>query len=275
MRAAFLALLRRATGRDDLVVGTGVAGRQHAELEGVIGMMVNSLALRHDTSGDPTFRALLHRVRATTLEAYAWQDIPFHRVVAAVRPPRDLGCNPIFQVDFSFHDSAMPAFDVPGARGRLAYTPFRAAKFDLAVTTVPGGDGAPLLVMWQYSTDLFDEASIRALIAAYDRVLRAAVADPDRRISELSALDALDAHPAPGDDIEHALQAIWAEVLDARDVGLRDSFFERGGTSVLAARVVHLLQRSCGIQLPMTAVFHHDTVEDLARHIRRSAAAPR
>lgn len=284
MLAAFLVLLRRTTGQDDLVVGTGVAGRQHVEFEGVIGMMVNSLALRLDTSGDPTFRTLLRRVRDVTLDAYAWQDIPFHKVVAAVRPPRDLGCNPIFQVDFSFHDSAMPAFDIPGARGRLVYTPFRASKFDLSVTVVPGSDGDPVLVMWQYSTDLFDEASIRKLMASYKEVVRDALVNPDRRIGELPTMpDAqLPAHmmtartPAPAtprDDIELAVWAAFAEVFDATDVGLRDSFFERGGTSIMSARVVHRLRQTTEMRLVTTAVFHHDTIEELAEHIRTSISS--
>jgi amino acid adenylation domain-containing protein len=279
MRSAFLVLLHRVTGQTDLVVGTGVAGRQHAELEDVIGMMVNSLALRVDASGDPTFRALVQRVRETTLDAYAWQDIPFHKVVAAVRPPRNLGCNPIFQVDFSFHDTAMPRFDVPGARGRLVYTPFRASKFDLNVTIVPGGAGDPLLVMWQYSTDLFDEASIRELMARYDEILRDAVAHPDRRLSELSimpaALPAQVAAPSTGngagapprDAIELALHAAWGEAFDD-DVAVRDSFFERGGTSIMAAQVVQRIRQTLGVRLPVTAVFRHDTIAELAEHIR-------
>lgn len=284
MRTAFLALLRRITGQDDLVVGTGIAGRQYAELEGVIGMMINSLALRVDASGDPTFRTLVHRVRETTLDAYAWQDIPFHKVVAAVRPPRHLGCNPIFQVDFSFHDSAMPALDVPGARGRLVYTPFRAAKFDLNLTVVPGGDGDPLLCMWQYSTDLFDEASIRKLMVCYDQIVRDAVSRPDRRISELSIMpdasrapvlapaagdDAMP--PEPRDDVELALRAAWGEVFDEADVPVRDSFFERGGTSIMAAHVMQRLRQTLGVRLAITALFHHDTIADLAEHIRTSA----
>jgi acyl carrier protein len=229
-------------------------------------------------------------VRETTLDAYAWQDIPFHKVVAAVRPPRDLGCNPIFQVDFSFHDSAMPAFDVPGARGRLVYTPFRAAKFDLNVTIVPGRDDDPLLVMWQYSTDLFDEASIRKLMACYDEVVRDAVAHPDRRLSELSIMPELlrtqllapssgrgapPPEPSPCDDVELALRATWGEAFDEDDVPMRDSFFARGGTSIMAAQVVQRLRQTFGVRLPITAVFHHDTIAELAEHIRSSAPAVR
>ena len=193
MLAGFLVLLRRYAGQDDLVVGAAVARRDRPELEDLIGMMVNSVVLRVSTAGDPTFQELLCRVRDTALEAYDWQDVPFQKIVEAVQPVRDLGRSPLFQVDFSFHDSPIPALELPGVRGEVVYTPYRTAKFDLSLTIVPRADqrrraevgSDPLVVMCEYSSELFRADTVRDMMALYQRILEAAVADPARPILAL------------------------------------------------------------------------------------------
>src|SRR5262245_7275310 len=95
--AAWQGVVQRWTGQDDIAVGTPIANRSRPELEALIGMFVNTLVLRQDVSGNPTFRALLQRVRTTTLEAYAHQDVPFERLVEALQPARDLQHTPLFQ----------------------------------------------------------------------------------------------------------------------------------------------------------------------------------
>src|SRR5918911_2158120 len=96
--AAFQVLLHRYTGQDDIAVGTLIANRHRAELEALIGFFVNVLVLRTDLSGDPSFRELLARVRDVTLGAYSNQELPYEKVLEALRPPRDLSRNPLFQV---------------------------------------------------------------------------------------------------------------------------------------------------------------------------------
>ncbi|MEE8526489.1 MAG: amino acid adenylation domain-containing protein, partial [Thermoanaerobaculia bacterium] len=197
--AAFALLLERHSGRDDLCIGSAVANRRLRETEGLIGMLVNTLPLRIDLSGDPTFAELLARVRETVLEATVHQDLPLERLVAALQPKRDSSYTPLFQVVFAFHDSAVPDLSFAGLRGRLRYRHNRSAKFDMNVVLIPrseqrlaGDAGADdrLSVIWEYSTDLFGAATIERLVRHYRRLLAAAVADPERRISALSLLGA-------------------------------------------------------------------------------------
>jgi len=112
--AAFQTLLHRYSGQDDIAVGTLIANRHRAELEGLIGFFVNILVLRTDLSGDPSFRELLERVRAVTLGAYEHQDVPYEKVLEALRPPRDLSRNPLFQILVVLHNTPQQAPALPG-----------------------------------------------------------------------------------------------------------------------------------------------------------------
>src|SRR5262249_27834338 len=112
--AAFDTLLYRYTGQTDIVVGTPVAGRNRSEVEGLIGLFVNMLALRTQLDGDPSFVALLQRVRAMTLAAYADQDVPFEKLVEELQLARDLSRNPLFQVMLVLQNIPLPALKGPG-----------------------------------------------------------------------------------------------------------------------------------------------------------------
>jgi amino acid adenylation domain-containing protein len=199
MFSAFLVLLHRYSGQRDICVGSGIANRRWRETEGLIGMMINNVAIRGDLSGDPRFRELLRRIRGVTLEAFAHQDLPFDHVVKALAPERDLSRNPLFQVMFSFHDSPMPELNFPGLKCELAEAlSSGSAKFDLNIIAIPrleqrlghGGDAAAasFTLIWEYATDLFDAATIARMIDHYRILLEGIVADPERRISEMPML---------------------------------------------------------------------------------------
>jgi amino acid adenylation domain-containing protein len=207
MLAAFAALLHRWTGETDLCVGSGIANRRRRETEGLIGMIVNNVVLRNDLSGDiggPTFAALLARSMAVAVEAYAHQDLPFDRVVEAVRPQRERGLNPLFQAMLSFHDSAMPELDLPGVEAAVeGLMSNGSAKFDLNVVMIPRADqarswrvGRPerITVSWEYSSDLFDPPTITRMTGHFTRLLEAVAADPEMRIGDLPLLSAGEAH---------------------------------------------------------------------------------
>ena len=114
MLAAFCVLLHRHSGQTDIVIGSPVAGRNRRETEGLIGFFINSLVLRVDISGDPTFRELLTRVRTVTLEALSHQDIPFEKLVEELKPRRDPGRNPLFQVSFGAVEAAVSQLNLDG-----------------------------------------------------------------------------------------------------------------------------------------------------------------
>jgi amino acid adenylation domain-containing protein len=199
MLTAFLALLHRYTDQNDICVGSGVANRGTRETESLIGMIVNNIVLRTDLSGDPTWRELLVRVRRVALEAYARQDIPFDKVVEAVRPKRDLSHNPLFQVMFNFQDTPLPELEFPGLSAALDRPLSNgSAKFDLNVVIYPRSEQCvgtnqrttddKIVVMWEYSTDLFNQDMIRRTMARYKTFLEHISTAPEQRISRAPLL---------------------------------------------------------------------------------------
>ncbi len=184
MFAAFLTLLRRYTGETDIAVGSVIANRRWRETEGMIGAVLNTVVLRTDLSGDPTFRDLLGRVREVTREAYAHQDVPFDKVVESVRAERTSNYSPLCRVMFNFHDSPVPTLQLGETSVELTeLIDNDSAKFDLNLIVIPRDDG--IFVNWEYSTDLFDAATIERMTGHYRELLEGAVDDPSRRLSEL------------------------------------------------------------------------------------------
>ena len=199
MLTAFATLIYRYTGQVDFCVGSGVANRRWRDTEGLIGMIINNVVLRNDLSGDPTVRDLLGRLRDTTLEAFAHQDLPFEKIVEALHQKRDLSHNPIFQVMFSFHDAPMPEVDIPGLNiDLLVGLSNGSAKFDLNVIVIPHsnqrvgprseGQSDGLTLSWEYNTDLFDDPTMTRMMGHYQTLLESIVANPEQRLSDLSML---------------------------------------------------------------------------------------
>ncbi|HET9358456.1 MAG TPA: amino acid adenylation domain-containing protein, partial [Vicinamibacterales bacterium] len=182
--AAYKTLLYRNVGQDDIVVGTDLAGRNQAELEGLIGFFVNLLVLRTDLSGNPTFRALLARVRETAMGAFAHQDVPFDRLVEELQPKRHRSRTPLFQMLFVMENIPMETLRLPG----LTMTPMPnqadTARFDLALF-VREQDGG-LVTKWTYKTDLFDRGTIQRMANQYVALLEHIAAAPDTRVNELA-----------------------------------------------------------------------------------------
>ncbi|MFF7730906.1 amino acid adenylation domain-containing protein [Streptomyces sp. NPDC008001] len=191
-QAALAALLTRLGAGTDIPIGSPVAGRTDEGLDDLVGFFVNTLVLRTDTSGDPAFRTLLERVRETDLAAYAHQDVPFERLVEDLRPARSLAHHPLFQVALAFHNTAEPRLDLPGLRAEAEGVRTGTTKFDLTVelTERRDGDGAAagLDGLVEYSTDLFDADTVRALVGRYRRLLEAVVADPGQPIGRIGVL---------------------------------------------------------------------------------------
>ena len=186
--AAFGVLLARHTGQDDIVVGSPIANRQDAQLEGLIGFFVNSLVLRLRVRPAQRFTDVLAEVRQTALEAYRYQDVPFERLVEELRPPRSLNTSPIFQVTFALQNAPMGTPQFTG----LAVEPLPdaelRARFDLEVYAAEH-DGQ-LVVTWVYNRALFDRWRIEQMARHYAQVLRAVAADPEACIGEVELLDA-------------------------------------------------------------------------------------
>ncbi|MGH3832478.1 MAG: amino acid adenylation domain-containing protein, partial [Pseudonocardiaceae bacterium] len=200
MLAGFSTLLHRYTGQTDLLVGCAVANRRLAETEQLIGMVVNTIVLRLDASAQPSFDELLRRVHETTTRAYDWQDMPLDRLVNSLKIARDNSRNPLFQVMFSFHDSPVPDIDFDGLSGTVLERHNGSAKNDLRIVVIPRAeqrvgrisrdDEAPITLIWEYTTDLFDETTMRQMVAHYENLLEAALSQPGLDIGRLPMLTA-------------------------------------------------------------------------------------
>src|SRR5208283_3954506 len=191
VQAGLAALLTRLGSGCDIAIGSPMVGRTDAALEGLVGFFVNTLVLRTDTSGNPSFRALLGRVRAVDLAAYGHQDLPFERLVEVLNPARSLSRHPLFQVMLAFQEDA----------GELALSGLEvvaepvgggSAKFDLSLSLAerlgPNGAALGLDGVLEYAADLFDPATAAAILSRLVRLLEAAVAAPERPIGQLEIL---------------------------------------------------------------------------------------
>ena len=219
--AAFQTLLHRHSGATDLSIGTAVALRDQPGLEEVVGPCMNTLVLRTDLSGDPTFRDLLQRARETALGAFAHRDLPFERVVEALRPQRAAGRSPLFQAMLVMHDTRVPELRMEG----LHIEPLEVdAEAPIADVTLFIENGEPLRAALEYDAELFDEATIVRLSDHFQRLLEGIVADPERSLSAL---------PIASDEERRLVTTAWNGTAadDDGEARLHDLFDERAARS--------------------------------------------
>ncbi|PYS22426.1 MAG: non-ribosomal peptide synthetase [Acidobacteria bacterium] len=185
--AAFQTLLFRYSGQEDVVVGTPVAGRSMIETEDLIGAFVNTLVLRGDLNGNPSFREFLVRVRQTVLGAFCHQELPFEKLVEELNPERKANRSPLFQVMFSFENMPEPELTVNGTKFSTIDIESEAAKFDLSLDV--SEDASGISISFEYATDLFAPETIERLLAHYQNLLKAIVAEPAASVADLSMLE--------------------------------------------------------------------------------------
>lgn len=301
--AAFKTLLYRYTRQNDVLVGVPVAGRNRVETEGLIGFFVNTLVLRDDLSGNPRFTDLISQVRETILGAFSNVDVPFEKIVEALQPERNLAYNPVFQVMFATIKSAVRSHEF----GDLTAFPYvvntEASIFDLSMTLIEDVD-RQWWAQAEYATNLFKRERIVRMLSDYTSLLRAVVTSPDARIHELpvpsmpgpvdlrtqpstgnrdqasqsakesaSARRTPERRPEPVDPEEMFLVEVWKHLLGLQEVGVRDSFFDVGGHSLIAARLIATIYEITGRKLPVSAIFRAPTIEAFAPLLRDNTTA--
>lgn len=184
--AAFNVLLHKHTGQTDIVVGSPIAARNRVESEGLIGFFVNTLALRTDLAGDPTFRELMQRVRRTAIGGYSHQDTPFEALVTALHLERDPSRSPLLQVMFALQNPPPESITA----GALTLRPLElhngSSKLELSLFMRDSSEG--LVAMAEYNTDLFGAETIVWTLEHFRNVLRRVVDDPDQHLSQISLL---------------------------------------------------------------------------------------
>ncbi|WP_184738444.1 non-ribosomal peptide synthetase [Streptomyces netropsis] len=294
LQAGCAALLSRLGAGADIPIGTPVAGRSDSALDDLVGFFVNTVVLRTDVSGTPSFTELLRRVRATDLAAYEHQDVPFERLVEAVNPPRSPSRHPLFQVMVQLqHATADPEF--PGLRATEWPVPSTTAKFDLVIDVEErlDQDGAPagLVGVLMYSTALFDASTGEALADGLRRLLTQVVENPERLVADLDVPPVQDrrsrdvtACPAPSREAapattgprtahEEVLSELFATVLGLDSVGIDDNFFALGGHSLLATRLISRVRSTLGLELPVRELFRSPTVAGVATYLVKARPA--
>src|SRR5437016_9153646 len=192
LQAGLAALLTRLGAGSDIAIGSPIAGRTDGALDDLVGFFVNTLVLRTDTSGNPSLRELIGRVRASNLLAYSHQEVPFERLVEVLNPARSLSHHPLFQVMLALQNNAPVQFELSGLSASIEPVSSASAKFDLSVSLGEQrhADGTPagLGGVIEYASDVFDRASVEALAGRYVRLLQAAVATPEVAIGRLELL---------------------------------------------------------------------------------------
>ena len=192
LHAVFATLLHRYSAQQDIIIGSPIANRNRAEIEPLMGFFVNTLALRTDLSGDPTFLELLNRVQQLALDAYAHQDLPFERLVDVLQPERDLSQNPLFQVMFTLQNAPTGGVQLTDLIITAVETERVTALFDVVLDLWETGQG--LTGVLEYNTDLFDAPTIVRMVGHFQNLLAAIAANPEQRISDLSILNQDERH---------------------------------------------------------------------------------
>ncbi len=192
LESALAVLLFRLSGQDDIVVGSPIANRTLKSLESLIGFFVNTLLLRNDCSGNPTFKALLSQVQQTALDAYQHQDVPFEQLVDALKTERTLSYTPLFQVMFALQNMPMESLEL----GDLTITPLTlknpTAKFDLTIFMME--DNGLLRGVWEYNEDLFEPATAERMVGQFKTVLSAIATNPNQHLLDIPLLSPEECH---------------------------------------------------------------------------------
>jgi amino acid adenylation domain-containing protein len=290
--AAFDVLLGRHAGSEDVLVGTPLAGRPHTQLEGLVGFFLNTLVLRTDLRGDPSFSELLLRVRRVTLDAWAHADVPFEKLVEVLAPQRSLRHSPIVQVLFTLHNQPRVPLALPGLAAEPVLVAADEPKFELSVHMAEEAEG--LAIAFAGRSGLFSAERLAELAADFVTVLETVIDTPDTRISALlpqrgtklhtaataseMAVSVSPIQAAPLTALETQLAEIWKSLLPVESVAADDDFFAIGGHSLLATRMIARIADRLGLELPLISVFEAPTLRGLAGRVeaalQRKPAAP-
>jgi amino acid adenylation domain-containing protein len=256
--AALVALLYRYTGQGDICVGTPVANRPRPELERLIGFFINTLVLRVDSGGDPTFLELLARVKSTALEAFDHQDVPFEKLVEELPVERRLGHSPLFQVMFVLQNAIREEPALPKLELKLMEVETGTAKFDLLLNLTRTAEG--LSGSLEYNTDLFEAETAKRMAEHFRVLLEDAAADPSRRLSRLTLLT---------EEERRRTLVEWNDtsVEYPRDVCVHELFAAQAARTPEAIAITQGGERMTYSELNRRA-------DQLAHHLRRRGVGP-
>ncbi|OBQ40690.1 MAG: non-ribosomal peptide synthetase [Anabaena sp. CRKS33] len=190
MLAAFVILLYRYSGQDDILIGSPMAGRNRQEIQSLIGYFVNTVVLRTKLTGNPNFREVLNQVRQVATNAHNYQDIPYNQVVEALNPQRNLSYNPVFQILFDLQHSLTDKLQLPGLTLQTFLGEHSTSKFDLSL--IIEDRDTELIGVWEYSSDLFTQETISRMTENFQTLLNGIVNNPEIPINQLPIISAFE-----------------------------------------------------------------------------------
>jgi pimeloyl-ACP methyl ester carboxylesterase/acyl carrier protein len=280
--AALQCLLCRYSGQHDIGVASCVANRQLPHGDKLVGHFSNHVIFRTSLADNPTFRDVLRQVRNTALTAYSYQDLPFGSLLEQLESTSGTSRNNLFQVLLVLTETPKERWSFSG--------------LDVSVPPLDVGTTAYDFIVWlrleerievdlQYNSDLFEVATIRQILTDYGAVLVAMSKKLETQVGELE-ITWLQAegnnyprveHPPQGyvppkDSIESQLGKLWEAIVDKQPIGIKDDFFELGGTSLLAARLFAQIEEVFELSMPLVTLVHAPTIEKLAKFIRASGS---
>ena len=258
---AWQVLLQRYSGQDDVLVGSPVANRSVASLEGLIGCLVNNVVLRGDLSGNPSFREFLTRVKQSSLDSFAHSELPFDVLVEGLNPQRSPSHTPIFQVMFTFLSFPTKVTPPQGFTIEMVEADTHAARFDLTIEVLVHED--ILSALYEYATDLFDEATIARLHTHFETLLHSILADVTRPVRELPLLTAPERQQLAAwnaTDLEHDRSRCIQDLLEASARRTPDSIAVLCGQDSMTYRELDVRANQLANLLQRRGVKHGDLV---------------
>ncbi|MCP4147470.1 MAG: hypothetical protein GY757_06945, partial [bacterium] len=282
-------LLAKLSGGEDIIIGSPIAARRHADLENIIGMFANTLAIRNFPREKMTYTEFLEEVRKRTMDVYENQDYPFDDLVDKLLTGRDISRNPLFDVSFNLLNQANKTGYVPGNTSSIEK---ENARFDLALYALETGENT--IFRFQYCTKLFDKQTVEGFIEYFKRILSAVAADPGVKISEIDVIPAREKqqlefkrtnsilprgvpggktdYVAPGNELEENLTRLWAAVLEKEkeSIGIDDNFFQLGGQSLKATILIAKIHKELNVKIPLAELFKAPDIRSLAAHIEEA-----
>lgn len=279
----FKLLLFKLSGQQDLIVGVAASGRDHPDLDNLVGLFVNTLAIRTSPDNDISIRQYLHQVHRLLQEALGHQAVPFDQVVDSLTVVRDASRNPVFDVLYNFTDRSQPEITKEETFPVIPLELKRdTSRFDLVLDATVRNERIDLRI--EFDTALFKQETIRRFLGYLDEIICACIANPDRQLRSLKSLplhagpdivavkhpdsdpsyESLYAEPAEGP--ERLLAGIWKKVLDLEEIGIHDNFFAQGGDSMKVIRMVSEFNRLSATNLQVKDAYLHQTIAKLAAY---------
>ncbi len=281
--AVFNVFLFKITGQEDVLVGSPIANRLHADLQPLVGTFPNILVIRNYPRQDQTFGSFLKETRKQTLDAYANQEYQLEDLMGRVIKEKDPGRNSLFDVSFHLHNVETPVMETGNFRLTPIDIPLKASRYDLAFAALE--QGAQIQVLVEYCTRLFKEKTIMMFIKSFQEVMASVLENKDVLLGDINISfkavkpagsdtrarplsEAVEEYAPPIDEIEKKLVEIWSEVLFVPSVGIDANFFRLGGHSLKATLVTARIFKELNVNVPLAQVFKSPSIRGLAEYIR-------